>query len=99
MKANKNSKRTPAMVVDGDRIITTRPNGEFICVTKDGGVIALPSEFATTLQALRADLDLALECIEVFHGIPIPVAKAIQRNLEPAQAALDLALKSGEAGR
>lgn len=83
----------------GNRLVRVDLNGHARCITDRGGIIALPAEFSGTLQALRCDLDLAESCIEVFGGLPVPVAKAIQRNLEPAQAALDLALKSRKAAR
>jgi hypothetical protein len=51
-------------------------------------VSTVPSEFRGVLRDLCADLELALECLEIFGGIPIPVAQAILRNLEPAHATL-----------
>jgi hypothetical protein len=87
---------------EGCGIVTgVNGNGELVCVTAEGGVIKIPAEFNRAVCALSNDLNLAFDCLEVFGGIPIPIAKAILRNLEPAHAALDLALKQldGKAAR
>jgi hypothetical protein len=55
----------------------------------------VPSEFIGSLKALHSDLELALECLSIFKGIPLPVAKAILRNIEPAHAAIDMAVRQG----
>ena len=69
--------------------------GDVACVTAERGLIRIPVEFNGTLQTLDRDLRLALDCVEVFGGIPIPVLQAILRSIEPAQAALDMALRFG----
>lgn len=56
-------------------------------------IAGVPSEFIGTLNALCADMELALECLEQFGGIPVPVAKAILRNMEPAYAAIDICVR------
>jgi len=45
----------------------------------------------------RVDLQLALDCIAIWGAIPIPVAKAILRNIEPAHAAIDMAIRCSPA--
>jgi hypothetical protein len=55
----------------------------------------VPSEFIGALKALHSDLELALDCLHIFKGIPLPVAKAILRNIEPAHAAIDMAVRMG----
>jgi len=54
----------------------------------------VPAEFTGVLTALSGDLQLALDCIPVFGGMPIQVARALLRNLEPARAAIDYAIKT-----
>lgn len=76
-----------------DRIVCLDENGDVKCVTAEGGVTQIPTEFKSALQALSADLQLALDCIDIFGGVPLPVVRAILCNMEPAQTALDLALK------
>lgn len=71
-------------------------NGDVACVTAEGGVLKIPAEFGGSLRTLDGDLRLALDCIEVFGGIPIPVAKAILRGMEPAHTAIDMAIKNGK---
>jgi hypothetical protein len=65
--------------------------GDVKCLSPKA-VNAIPSEFGDCLKALSADLQLAIDCIDMFGGVPVPVAKAILRNMEPAHAALDMAL-------
>jgi hypothetical protein len=48
---------------------------------------------------LRSNLDLALECVEVWDGVPAPVAKAILRGLDLVVVGLDMGLKAGKAAR
>ncbi|MGO8759338.1 MAG: hypothetical protein ACLQG3_14560 [Terracidiphilus sp.] len=79
-----------------DRVAYIDANGDAACITREGGVAEVPREFSTTLRTLCSDLELALDCIEVFGGVPLSVARAILRNIDPAQAALDLAFKSGK---
>ena len=54
----------------------------------------VPTEFCNVLIVLAADLQLALECIDAFGAVPIPVAEAILRNIEPAHAAIDMAVRA-----
>ena len=75
-----------------DRTVVVGPAGKPVCL--DGAVVKVPADFLFVLMALSADLQLALDCIEMFGGIPIPVAKAILRNIEPAHAAIDIAIKA-----
>jgi hypothetical protein len=63
------------------------------CMTAED-TVELPLEFARCLQTLADDLDLALDCVAIFGGVPVPVATAILRNMEPVTAALDLAIRS-----
>ena len=61
------------------------------------GIARVPDEFSDVLKVLSDDLRLALECIQTFGGVPIPVAKAILRNIEPAHAAIDMAISGATA--
>lgn len=76
-----------------DRVVYIDQLGDVQCV--DGRAIAaVPTAFDGTLSALCNDLQLALDCIRVFGGMPVPVAKAILRNIEPAHTAIDLAVRT-----
>jgi hypothetical protein len=75
-----------------DRVVYIDQYGDVQCASSKL-IAAIPSEFAEALTALTADLELALDCLRIFHGVPIPVAKAILRNIEPAQAAIDMAVR------
>ena len=77
-----------------DRMPYIDANGDMRCVTRSGALVAIPAEFKDTLQTLRCDIELALECIQVWGGVPLPVAKAILRGMDQAVAAIDLGLKS-----
>ncbi len=79
-------------IVDNSVSVYVNGAGELRCV-ENHGCIQIPEEFSTVLPALAGYLALAQECIELLGGIPKPVAQAILRNLEPARAALDLALR------
>lgn len=77
-----------------NRIVYIDGHGGPQCFTVTGGVVNIPAEFNSALTALCGDLQLALECIKLFGGVPIPVAKAILRNAEPAHAAIDMAVRN-----
>ncbi len=77
-----------------DRLVYTDTSGTVRCISGNA-LAAMPEEFGEVLTALCADLQLALDCINVFGGVPTPVALAILRNIEPAHAAIDLAVRSG----
>ena len=66
--------------------------GDVKCVSAKGAK-PIPSEFGDCLQTLCDDLQLALDCLKLFGGVPVPVAKAILRNMEPAHAAIDMAIR------
>ena len=76
-----------------DRLVYTDANGSVHCVSPKA-LAALPSEFEDTLTELILNLQLALDCNATFGGIPTPVAMALLRNIEPAHAAIDLAVRS-----
>ena len=76
-----------------DRVVSINHFGETQCVTHADGVLSLPAEFKDALQVLCDYLQLALDYIELFGGVPVPVAKAILRSAEPAHAAIDLTMK------
>jgi len=73
--------------------------GQLACITASGGTLLIPAEFKDALQVLSNDLLLALDCIEAFGGVPLPVAQAILRNIEPTHTALDLAFKTSSTPR
>jgi hypothetical protein len=60
--------------------------------------VTIPAGFFKTLDALADDMRLAIECISIFGGVPVPLAKAILRNIDPAIAAINMALKSRDQG-
>jgi hypothetical protein len=70
----------------------TYPN--FKCVTIPGGLVEISPEFTGALTEISDDIYLALEYIELFGGVPKPVAQAILRNLGPVETAIDMALRS-----
>ncbi len=75
-----------------NRLAYINQYGEVRCVSAKV-VAEVPSEFDDCLRALCADMQLALDCIAEFGGVPLPVAKAILRNMEPALTAIDLAVR------
>jgi len=72
--------------------------GELQCVNGPGAP-AIPAEFASALPALYQDLGLAIDCVDVFGGVPAPVAKKILEGLDTVRTALDMALRSVPAER
>jgi hypothetical protein len=74
-----------------DRIAYIDSRGNPQCVSCKS-LADVPSEFNCVLNVLCTDLELALDCLRTFGGIPLPVAKAILRNMEPAHAAIDMAV-------
>ena len=88
--------------------MSNKPESRLAYIDQDGrpqcvsakAVSAMPTEFEGVLGALCADMQLALDCMEQFGGIPLPVAKAILRNFEPAKAAIDVCIRmAGDAER
>lgn len=77
------------------RLVYTDQTGTVRCVSREA-IRELPEEFSETLTALCHDLQLALDCIAVFGGVPTPVALAILRDIEPAHAAIDMAVRGGK---
>ena len=75
-----------------DRIVYLDHRGKPQCVSTKA-VSDMPVEFTGVLDALCADMALALECLKLYGGIPLPVAKAILRNMEPAHAAIDMCVR------
>ena len=76
-----------------DRLVYTDTNGSIHCISP-AALAALPSEFEDALTELILNLQLALDCNATFGGIPKPVAMALLRNIEPAHAAIDLAVRN-----
>ena len=76
-----------------DRMVYVDAAGDPQCVSACGAV-KIPAEFDEVLTALCAYMQLALDCIQLLGGVPGPVAQAILRNIEPAQAAIDWALRN-----
>jgi hypothetical protein len=75
-----------------NRMVYMDENGAAQCVVSKA-LVTIPSEFGDVLTTLDANIQLALACIETWGAIPIPVARAVLRSLEPARAALDLAIR------
>lgn len=75
-----------------DRLVYADQSGTVRCASA-AALARLPEEFEPALTALAADLQLALDCIAVFGGVPTPVLLAILRNIEPAHAAIDMAVR------
>ena len=55
-------------------------------------MVKFTPELGLSLEVLASDMLLAIECVEIFGGIPRPVAEAIVRNIDPIVAAIDQAL-------
>jgi hypothetical protein len=79
-----------------DRAVYIDALGNARCISAQA-IAAMPSEFGDVLTELCSNLQLALDCIGVFGGVPTPVALAILRNIEPAHAAIDLAVRTSRA--
>lgn len=75
-----------------DRLICIDQNGKPLCIS-DKAIKPMPSEFGDCLKTLCGDLQLALDCIDVFGGVPECVARTILRNMEPAHTAIDIAIR------
>lgn len=73
-----------------NRLVWIDEAGEPTCITIHGGIAKIPAEFGETLTAMCDDLALAEECVALFGGVPIPVAKAILRHMDLARAVLGL---------
>jgi hypothetical protein len=58
---------------------------------------AIPEDFKDCLQTLSDDIQLALDCLRIFGGVPIPVAKAILRNADLTYTAIDMAVRTTSA--
>jgi len=82
-----------------DRIAYVDSNGDMKCIVCDGALVKIPTEFKEALRMLRSDLDLALECVEIWDGVPAPVATAILRGLDLVVVGLDMGLKAGKAAQ
>jgi hypothetical protein len=80
-----------------DRIAYVDGNGDAKCIVRQAGLVKIPAEFKDALRMLRCDLELALECVDLWGGVPAPVAMAILRGQDLVVAALDMGLKSGKA--
>ena len=79
-----------------ERIVSIDGPGHARCFEGDQSVV-IPSGFNCVLDDLAADLELAIECKDLFGFVPVPVAKAILRNIEPAHAAIDMAMRCSPA--
>lgn len=75
-----------------NRMVYIDQYGDVQCISAKA-VSTIPSEFGDCLKTLCSDLQLALDCIELFGGVPECVAKAVLRNMEPAHAAIDMAVR------
>jgi hypothetical protein len=75
-----------------DRVITFDEKGCLRCLHPKVAV-DLPAEFSVPFYALADDMSLATECLELFGSIPLPVARAILRNMEAVRAGIDLAVR------
>jgi hypothetical protein len=57
------------------------------CATCEG-IVATPPGFSGELNALIGDLQLALDCIAIFGGVPIPVKQDLVRKMASMRDAL-----------
>lgn len=78
-----------------DRMVYLRGNMTPRCISASA-LALIPEELEEPLFAPVNDLQLAVDCIPVFGGVPLPVAHAILRNLEPARAAIHMAIAARE---
>ncbi len=75
-----------------DRMVYLKGNNGPRCITaKD--LVPIPADFIAASVKLSRDLRLALDCFLAFGGVPRALAQDVLRNLEPAQAGFDLAVK------
>jgi len=79
-----------------DRIVSIDAHGRARCINA-GTAVEIPFLFGDALTNLAADLELAIECKRLFGVVPMPVTKAILRNIEPAHAAIDMAIRCSPA--
>ena len=68
-----------------DRIVSIDAHGRARCINA-GTAVEIPFLFGD-----------ALECKRLFGVVPMPVTKAILRNIEPAHAAIDMAIRCSPA--
>jgi hypothetical protein len=61
-------------------------------------VVIADRKFIAALDKFSANAALAADCVAAFGGIPAPVAKAVLRSLESAQASLRSLLQASGAG-
>jgi hypothetical protein len=97
MKPNKHIVSTIDHDKNDTRIITYRNANGKIVEMNFHAVVQIPANFYSALNLLINDLQLALDCIDLLGAMPVPVAKAILRNIEPAQAAIDMAVRRAKA--
>lgn len=76
-----------------DRMVLMSERGRVQCMERRV-MLAQPAELEPTLRALAAALNLAVDCMDLWGAIPLPVARAILRNMEPALAAVDMSVRA-----
>jgi hypothetical protein len=74
---------------DGARNVLTYLDLGLQCVGGPG-CIEISAESREKLSTLYADLGLAIDCLEVFGGVPIPVKQAVLRGMSGVRDALAL---------
>jgi hypothetical protein len=75
-----------------NRMVYINEQGKAQCIVLKSEA-TIPVEFGDVLKEVCADMELALACIDLWGCIPLPVAKSILRNIEPAHAAIDMAIR------
>jgi hypothetical protein len=80
--------RTVITYLDGD--------GKPTCTVFEGVVEPSPA-WPLAMQVLANDLQLAIECMSIFGGVPIPVAEAIIRGAKEVCEGLDSLVRAKEA--
>jgi hypothetical protein len=73
------------MADSNERLVYIDEFGGTACV-ESRGAIKVGNETHDALAVLSRDLQLALDCIDLWGRVPIPVAEAIVRSAKPALA-------------
>lgn len=72
---------------DSHLIVSADGGGDVQCFT-GAGCIQISAETFAAMVELRDNLSLALDCLDVFAGVPIPVKQSIMRSISTARQGL-----------
>lgn len=94
MRASKNTVSSVDLGRTKDTVLTYRNQNGNLVEMSFNALAQIPTDFSGALNVLINDLQLALDCIDLFGAVPVPVAQSILRNIEPAHAAIDMAVRA-----